>query len=624
MIGRTVGKYRIVGQIGRGCTGIVYKAVDESLGREVAVKMLYPDLAGTEIMARFCIEATTLARLNHPQITTILELFHSDAELVMVMELLRGETLEKVCERVGPIAPEHAAYVADLILSALEHAHCAGVVHRDIKPANVVVTEVGSLKVMDFGIAHVRGVKPTLVGWLLGTPAYMAPEQALTQPIDGRADLYSVGILLYRMLTGTVPFTADSALSVLQQQIRDEPTPLANHRPDLPPWCGPVVERALMKAREDRFQSAEEFREALARSAGPLKSTDLAKAFAVKLPALCPFPTPNILQHAAPRQDAPHGDAPPHDTIVEAAPPVSPGPHNVRWTWVRSLAAVCVLVAATAAVVFRGRAGEPLSKTVVDIRPPNAQSVAGPTSTASSVAPAAASPVVAPLAASPVAPPANVAERAGDRAVVPAPPAPVRAKPRTESVRAGSDSEMAVVSRPAPPSTPQSLTTAAVSPVAPPPATMADRVRDTAVVPAPSVVDDVMFDGRVLIGTKNPKEQDAKLVMSGGKITVRSADDPASALYALPYDRLESISFSHSKDPLWLSPQGPVAIVRSGGSLIRLGIRAKRNWIALRMSTDDEFIVMRFDNEMEQQVRAALERRTGHKVEIVGESKDDR
>jgi len=181
------------------------------------------------------------------------------------------------------------------------------------------------------------------------------------------------------------------------------------------------------------------------------------------------------------------------------------------------------------------------------------------------------------------------------------------------------------VSRPAPPSTPQLLTAAAVSPGAPPSAIVAERVRDTAVAPAPSVVEaDVMFDGRVLIGTKNPKEQDAKLVMSGGKITVRPADDPASALYALPYDRLESISFSHSKDPLWLSPQGPVAIVRSGGSLIRLGIRAKRNWISLRMSTDDEFIVMRFDNEMEQQVRAALEKRTGQKVEIVGESKDDR
>ena len=623
MIGRTVGKYRIVGQIGRGGTGIVYKAVDESLGREVAVKMLYPDLAGTEIMARFCTEATTLARLNHPQITTILELFHSDAELVMVMELLRGETLENVCERVGPIAPEHAAYVADLILSALEHAHRAGVVHRDIKPANVVVTEVGSLKVTDFGIAHVRGVKQTLVGWLLGTPAYMAPEQALTQPIDGRADLYSVGILLYRMLTGTVPFTADSALSVLQQQIRDEPTPLANHRSDLPPWCGPVVERALMKAREDRFQSAEEFREALARSAGPLVSTDLAKAFAVMLPALCSVPTPNILE-----QDAPHRDARPHDTIVEAAPAVSPGatgPYHVRWTWVRSLAAVCVLAAATALVVFRGRAGEPLSKTVVDTRPPNAQSVAGPPSTASSVALAAASPVVPPAAASPVAPPAHVAERVGDKAVVPAPLAPVRAKPRTEPVRAVADSEMPVVSRPAPPSTPQLLTAAAVSPGAPPSAIVAERVRDTAVAPAPSVVEaDVMFDGRVLIGTKNPKEQDAKLVMSGGKITVRPADDPASALYALPYDRLESISFSHSKDPLWLSPQGPVAIVRSGGSLIRLGIRAKRNWISLRMSTDDEFIVMRFDNEMEQQVRAALEKRTGQKVEIVGESKDDR
>jgi hypothetical protein len=128
----------------------------------------------------------------------------------------------------------------------------------------------------------------------------------------------------------------------------------------------------------------------------------------------------------------------------------------------------------------------------------------------------------------------------------------------------------------------------------------------------------------VLVGTKNPKEQDAKLVMSGGRITVRPADDPASTLYAFPYDRLESVSYSHSKDPMWLSPQGPAAIVRGGGSFMRLGIRAKRNWISLRTSTKDEFIVMRFEGEMEQQVRAALEKRTGRKVAIVGDSKDDR
>ena len=155
MIGRTIGKYRIVGQLGRGGAGIVYKAVDETLDRDVAVKTLNPDLGDTEVMRRFRAEATILARLNHPQIATIFELFRSETDLLMVMEFVRGETLDKLSERVGPIAPDRAAYLIDLILSALEHAHRAGVVHRDVKPANVMVTDEGGIKIMDFGIARV-------------------------------------------------------------------------------------------------------------------------------------------------------------------------------------------------------------------------------------------------------------------------------------------------------------------------------------------------------------------------------------------------------------------------------------------------------------------------------------
>ena len=633
MIGTTVGKYRIVGQIGRGGAGIVYKAVDESLGREVAVKMLYPDLAGTEIMARFCTEATTLARLNHPQITTIFELFHADAELVMVMELLRGETLEKVCERVGPVAPEHAAFLADLTLSALEHAHRTGVVHRDIKPANMVVTEVGSLKIMDFGIARVRDAEQTLVGRLMGTPAYMAPEQALSEPIDGRADLYSVGILLYRLLTGTLPFKADSALVVLQQQVRDTPLPLAAHRSDLPAWCGKIVERALMKRREDRFQSAEEFREALARSAGPLILIDLAKTFGVTVSESGPVPLAKIPERPqqANTPPAPRAVARQHDTIVESALPksaVATRPDHIRWTWAQYLTAVCVLGGAAVLLVVRGRAGDPSNKTVAT-RPPIVESVAAPPSTASPVTPptdvaVAPAPVIS--AAAPA--PATVAQPVQNKALVPAPPAPARVKPPAEPVHARSESETRPVSRPTPPAIAPSVTALVASPLTPMPATGAEHVPDKAVAlprPAPPVVEaDVVFDGRVLIGTKNPKEQDAKLVMSGGRITVRAAEDAASALYAVPYDRLASISYSHSKDPLWLSPTGPVTVVRGGGSFMRLGMRAKRNWISLRTSTGDEFIVMRFENELEQQVRAALEKRTGHKIDIVGESQDDR
>ncbi|MGH9200570.1 MAG: serine/threonine protein kinase, partial [Vicinamibacterales bacterium] len=146
MIGRTIGKYRIVGQLGRGRAGVVYRAVDETLNRDVAVKTLNPDLANTEVMSRFRAEATILAKLNHPQIATIYELFRSENNLLMVMELVSGESLDKLSERLGPIPPDRAAYLIDIILSALEHAHQAGIVHRDVKPANVMVTDEGSLK----------------------------------------------------------------------------------------------------------------------------------------------------------------------------------------------------------------------------------------------------------------------------------------------------------------------------------------------------------------------------------------------------------------------------------------------------------------------------------------------
>jgi serine/threonine-protein kinase len=284
MIGRTIGKYRIVGQIGRGGAGIVYKAVDETLNREVAIKTLNPDLANTEVMKRFRAEATILAKLNHPQIATIFELFRSETDLLMVMEFVRGETLDKLSQRFGPLTPEGASYLIDQILSALEHAHRAGVVHRDMKPGNVMVTETGGVKIMDFGIARVRGAEQmtmTVDGRLMGTPAYMPPEQVLGQEVDGRADLYAVGVVFYRLLTGALPFTADTALAMLQQQILETPVPLQRHRDGLPDWCESTVQRALAKSPGDRFQTAEEFREEVARATGLLPTADLARMFAV-------------------------------------------------------------------------------------------------------------------------------------------------------------------------------------------------------------------------------------------------------------------------------------------------------------------------------------------------------
>jgi serine/threonine-protein kinase len=280
MIGTTIGKYRIVGMLGRGATGTVYRAIDQTLEREVAIKVMNRDLTQPTSVTRFRAEATTLAKLNHPDIATVFELVETDSDVLMVMELLRGESLERLSERVGAMPCRLAARIVDEMLSALEEAHRAGVVHRDIKPANIMVTEAGGIKIMDFGIARVRSLdRVTIDGSMLGTPAYMSPEQVLGQPIDGRADLYPVGVVFYRLLTGKLPFSTENTIALLQKQISEVPPPLSVHVADLPDWCEAIVSRALAKAPADRFQTAEEFGAALEQAAGVSSRTNLAKAF---------------------------------------------------------------------------------------------------------------------------------------------------------------------------------------------------------------------------------------------------------------------------------------------------------------------------------------------------------
>jgi serine/threonine-protein kinase len=561
MIGRTVGKYRIVGQLGRGGAGVVYKAVDETLGRDVAVKMLNPDLADTEVMTRFRAEATILARLNHPQIATIFELFRADADLLMVMEFVRGETLDKLCERLGPIEPERAAYVIDLILSALEHAHRAGVVHRDVKPANVMVTDEGGIKIMDFGIARVLGAEQkTVDGRLMGTPAYMSPEQVLGEEVDGRADLYSVGVLLYRMLSGTLPFKADSALAMLQRQIRDEPISLHLQRPELPEWCDQIVQRALRKAPADRFQSAEEFRAALASATGSLSAADLAKTFAAAAPS-GPGPTDTIDLSRA-------------EALVEAGPPSVPVRRKRQGRFAMAYSVVTVLTIAVAFAAYVIVRGADTAATMEAPAPPPS-----PTPPASEALPAKE--VVDLPEAEPV-----VVENPKPAAAPVMPRAPV---PHSTEV------------------TPKPEPIAAEHATTPP----------SIIVDAP-----LIFDMRVLVGTKKPKEFSARLLVGDGRLTVVANDDRASRLYEIPYGRVVSISNSHGRDPLWNSPQGPSPVARGGGTLGRFGITVERNWISLRTNTEEQFVAMRFDKVLEPRVLLALEERTGRRPEVVEEPKD--
>ncbi len=266
MVGQNIGKYRVLDRVGRGGMGTVYRAIDETLHREVAIKVLNAELNDPEVAKRFRAEAITVARLNHPGIATIYELFQYDGQWLMVMEFVRGETLERVVEQSGALAPDRAAEICMQCLGALAHAHSMGVVHRDLKPANIMLTEAGVIKIMDFGIARVAGTEHlTNVGFMMGTPAYMAPEQVLGHEIDARADLYALGVVLYRLLTGRLPFKGDTPFAMAQAQVNYPPTPVGTVRGDLPPWVDAVMERSLAKKPDDRFQSAVEFRESLGR-----------------------------------------------------------------------------------------------------------------------------------------------------------------------------------------------------------------------------------------------------------------------------------------------------------------------------------------------------------------------
>jgi serine/threonine-protein kinase len=307
VVGKTIGKYQLVEKIGRGGMGVVYRAVDETLDRQVAIKAISPELVEDELVKRFRSEAVTLARVNHPNIATVYELFRDEDQLLMVMELVRGETFEQLIERSGALPVPRAAALVGQVLDALSHAHRAGIVHRDLKPSNLMLTENGSVKVMDFGIARVAGTeRVTTDGLMVGTPAYMAPEQVRGDEVDGRADLYAVGVVFYRLLTGKLPFRGSSAVAMIQAQINDTPAPLREARPDLPDWLDVVLTHALAKRREDRFQTAEEFRRAL---------TSVVAAPDDVTAAATPSPLP-IASRAIAAPNTPAASAGPHGTTT--------------------------------------------------------------------------------------------------------------------------------------------------------------------------------------------------------------------------------------------------------------------------------------------------------------------
>ena len=281
MIGQTISHYKVLGKLGSGGMGVVYEAQDTLLGRHVALKFLPHQLAQDEqSLERFQREARAASALNHPNICTVHAIEQHERQHFIVMERLEGQTLTELIGR-EPMEMEKLLAVAMQIADALESAHAKGIVHRDIKPANIFVTTRGQVKVLDFGLAKMEGARSahanlemqtqdnanglTQPGTTMGTVAYMSPEQARGQLADARTDLFSLGTVLYQMATGALPFQGDTSAVIYEAILNRDPEAVAQANPALPVELGRVIEKALEKDRNLRYQTATDIKTDLAR-----------------------------------------------------------------------------------------------------------------------------------------------------------------------------------------------------------------------------------------------------------------------------------------------------------------------------------------------------------------------
>jgi serine/threonine-protein kinase len=269
------GRYEVLHRLGSGGMADVYLAHDTQLGRDVALKVLHRRFArDTQFVERFKREAQAAAGLQHPNVVGVYDRGEHDGTYYIAMEYLPGKTLRQVLDAEAPLDQERAIDHALQILTAAGFAHRNGIVHRDFKPHNVMVGPDGRLKVTDFGIARAGASEMTETGSIMGTAQYLSPEQAQGQAVEASSDIYSIGVMLYEMLTGYVPFSGDSAVAIALRHVSDPPTPLREVRPDLHPALEAVVMRALQKDPAARFGSAEEFAAALESAREAIRSGD--------------------------------------------------------------------------------------------------------------------------------------------------------------------------------------------------------------------------------------------------------------------------------------------------------------------------------------------------------------
>jgi serine/threonine protein kinase len=274
LIGEWIGQYEIISLLGEGGMAAVYRARQKSINRDVAIKVITRLGQNPEFLMRFQREAQTIASLSHAHILKVFDFGQQDGLVYLVMELLKGGGLENYIRR-GPIAPNKVSRALDQIASALEYAHNRGIIHRDLKPQNLLLDDAGHIFLTDFGVAKLvnETVGATQTGMALGTPAYMAPELWQSDHVDRRTDIYSLGVMLFEMLTGRLPFDSDTPYRLMYQHIHESPPSLTTLMPDLPPELEIIVNRALAKDPAMRFNTAGEllvaFRQALSPNSAP-------------------------------------------------------------------------------------------------------------------------------------------------------------------------------------------------------------------------------------------------------------------------------------------------------------------------------------------------------------------
>jgi eukaryotic-like serine/threonine-protein kinase len=664
MVGTTIGKYHVLDRVGRGGMGTVYRALDETLHREVAIKVLNSELNDPEVAKRFRAEAVTVARLNHPGIATIYELFQHDGQWLMVMEFVRGETLEHLVERMGALSPQRAAELCMQALTALAHAHSMGVIHRDLKPANLMITESGAVKIMDFGIARVSGSEHlTSAGFMMGTPAYMAPEQVLGHEIDARADLYAMGVVFYRLTTAKLPFKGETPFAMVQSQVNDPPTPLGMLRADLPMWTDQIVTRALAKAPPDRFQSAVEFYEAFSRclaglpltgAYNPSGPTELLHTPARPMPTTAtpqptwpgapsgPVPTgghslpPAFGGEAASRvtqsgrtaqQTLPPTTAPvpappaepaapvaaaaaaPAKPAAPARPAASKGSGN---TLSLALGAAVVILGVALAVMWVRSHRQQAPPVSTDAAAPAATVTPAPADTPATPPPdASASTTPSPTASTavppPPIPPAPVTPTPTPVAATPSPTppklSPTPKPPADAAASRGSNAGTPPPARGTP--SPSPSASATPSPTPPP-----EITRAATPTPTPVVEENLTFPDVKLLSVSGTKAQDQDVLLSffGGQLAV-TGKNGGGAIMSLPYKTVAHATYIHARDPKW-----DATLPAPSDKLDMPGlIHPSRHWLTLQ--THSAYVIFRLDDGNWERILQAVEARTGQKVE---------